>query len=34
MYGKKSIEPRMEPWGTKTLTGYSSKDFPLRLHNP
>ena len=27
MYSKKSAEPRMEPWGTQTLKGYSCEDF-------
>ena len=30
MYSKKSVGPRMEPWGTPALTGYSCEDFPSR----
>ena len=30
MYSKKSVEPRMDPWGTPALTGYSCEDFPSR----
>ena len=30
MYSRKSVGPRMEPWGTPTLTGYSCEDFPSR----
>ena len=30
MYSKKRVGPRMEPWGTQVLTGYSCKDFPSR----
>ena len=30
MYSRKSEGPRMEPWGTPTLTGYSCEDFPSR----
>ena len=30
MYSKKIVGPRMEPWGTPALTGYSSEDFPSR----
>ena len=30
MYSRKSVEPRMEPWGTPALTGCSCKDFPSR----
>ena len=30
MYGKESIGPRMEQWGTLALTGYSYEDFPSR----
>ena len=26
----KNVGPRMEPWGTPALTGYSSEDFPSR----
>ena len=28
MYSRKSVGPRMEPWGTPALTGYSGADFP------
>ena len=28
MYSRKSLGPRMEPWGTPVLTGYSCEDFP------
>ena len=28
MYSRKSVGPRMKPWGTPALTGYSSEDFP------
>ena len=30
MYRRKSAGPRMEPWGTPTLIGYSCGDFPFR----
>ena len=30
MYSRKSVRPRMEPWETLALTGYSSEDFPSR----
>ena len=30
MYSRKSIGPRMEPWGTPALTGYSYQDLPSR----
>ena len=30
MYNRKSAGPRMEPWGTPALTGYSWEDFPSR----
>ena len=30
MYSTKSVGPRMEPWGTTALTGYSYDDFPFR----
>ena len=26
MYSRKSVEPRMDTWGTPALTGYSYKD--------
>ena len=29
MNSRKSVRPRMEPWGTPALTGYSFEDFPL-----
>ena len=31
MYSRKSVEPRMEPWGTPALAGYSCEDFPYRI---
>ena len=27
MYNRKNVGPRMEPWGTPALTGYSCEDF-------
>ena len=30
MYRRKSVGPRMEPWGISALTGYSCEDFPSR----
>ena len=30
MYSRKSVGPRMKPWGTPTITGYSCEDFPTR----
>ena len=30
MYSRKSVGPRMEPWGTPALTGYSYEDFSPR----
>ena len=27
MYSRKSVGPRMDPWGTPALTGYSCEDF-------
>ena len=30
MYIRKSVVPRMEPWGTLALTGYSCEDIPSR----
>ena len=30
MYSKKSVEPRMKPWRTPTLTEYFCEDFPSR----
>ena len=32
MYNKKSAGPRMEPWGTPALAGYSCEDFPPQPH--
>ena len=32
MYSTKSIGPRMEPWGTPEVTGYSCEDFPFQNH--
>ena len=29
-YSRKSVRPRMEPWQTPALTGYSCEDFPSR----
>ena len=31
MFSRKSVGPRMEPWGTLVLTGYSYEDFPERV---
>ena len=31
VYSRKSVGPRMEPWGTLALTGYSCEDFPSRV---
>ena len=31
IYSMKSVGPRMEPWGTPALTGYSCGDFPCRI---
>ena len=28
---RKSVEPRMEPWETSALTGYSREDYPSRV---
>ena len=28
MHSKKIVGPRIEPWGTPALTGYSCQDFP------
>ena len=28
MYSRKSVGPRMEPWGNPALTRYSCEDFP------
>ena len=28
MYSRKSVGPRIDPWGTPALTGYSCEDFP------
>ena len=30
MHSRKSVEPRMEPWGALALTGYSCADLPSR----
>ena len=30
MYSRKSVGPRMDPWGTPALTGYFCEDFPSR----
>ena len=30
MYSRKSVGPRIEPWGTPALTQYSCKNFPSR----
>ena len=30
MYSRKSVGPRMEPWGTPALTGNSYKDLPSK----
>ena len=30
MYIRKSVGPRIEPWGTPTLTGYSCEGLPFR----
>ena len=30
MYSRKSVGPRMEPWGTPALTGYSYEYFQSR----
>ena len=30
MYSMKIVGPRMEPWGTPVLTGYSCEDSPFR----
>ena len=30
MYSRKSVGPRMEPWGTTALNGYSCEEFPFR----
>ena len=32
MYIRKILEPRMDPWGTPALTGYSWANFPLRTN--
>ena len=32
MCNKKSVGPRMEPWGTPTLTGYSCDDLAFRTN--
>ena len=30
MYSRKSVGPKMEPWGTPVLSGYSCEDCPSR----
>ena len=30
MYSRKSVGPRVEPWGSPALIGYSCEDFPTR----
>ena len=30
MHSRKGVGPRMDPWGTSALTGYSCEDFPSR----
>ena len=30
IYSRKSVGPRMQPWGAPALTGYSCEDFPSR----
>ena len=30
MYSRKTVGPRMKPWGTPALAGYSCEDFPSR----
>ena len=30
MYSKKSVGPRMDPWGTSALTGYPCEDLPSK----
>ena len=30
MYSRKSVGPRMESWGSPTLTGYSNEDVPSK----
>ena len=30
MYSRKSVEPRIDPWGNPALTGYSCEDFLSR----
>ena len=30
MYSRKSVGPRIDPWGTPALTGYSCEDFPSK----
>ena len=30
MYSRKSLGPRIEPWKTAALTGYSCEDYPPR----
>ena len=33
MYSRKSVGPRMEPWGTPILIGYFYEDFPSRTNS-
>ena len=30
MYSRKSVGPRLEPWETPALSGYSYEDFPSK----
>ena len=30
MYSRKSVRPRIEPWQTSALTGYSCEDLPSK----
>ena len=30
MCSRKGVGPKMEPWGTPALTGYSCEDFPSK----
>ena len=32
MYIRKSVGPRMDPWGTPALTRYFCEDFPSKTH--
>ena len=31
MYSRKSVGPKIDPWGTPALTGYSCEDYPSRI---